>query len=50
MMPEPERKLWLQLLEGGFKLIYKDAQQRPQGSLIEYDKEGNLKSKRDISI
>jgi hypothetical protein len=23
--PEAERKLWLQLLEGSFKLIYKDA-------------------------
>ena len=23
--PETERKLWLQLLEGSFKLIYKDA-------------------------
>ena len=23
--PEQERKLWLQLLEGSFKLIYKDA-------------------------
>ena len=22
--PEPDRKLWLQLLEGSFKLIYKD--------------------------
>lgn len=29
--PEAERKLWLQLLEGSFKLIYKDAEpaQRP---------------------
>jgi hypothetical protein len=23
--PEAERKLWLQLLEGSFKLIYKEA-------------------------
>jgi hypothetical protein len=23
--PEADRKLWLQLLEGSFKLIYKDA-------------------------
>lgn len=27
--PEAERQLWLQLLEGSFKLIYKDAQQLP---------------------
>ena len=25
--PEIERKLWLQLLEGGFKLIYKDSEE-----------------------
>ena len=32
--PESERKLWLQLLEGSFKLIYKDAEKpsiRPKG-------------------
>jgi hypothetical protein len=27
--PEAERKLWLQLLEGSFKLIYKDAEAEP---------------------
>ena len=27
--PEAERKLWLQLLEGSFKLIYKDAGNTP---------------------
>jgi hypothetical protein len=26
--PEPDRKLWLQLLEGSFKLIYKDTPQK----------------------
>jgi len=31
--PEAERKPWLQLLEGSFKLIYKDA--NPGGSLKE---------------
>jgi hypothetical protein len=27
--PEADRKLWLQLLEGSFKLIYKDAPATP---------------------
>ncbi len=31
--PEVERKLWLQLLEGSFKLIYKDATSATSGAL-----------------
>jgi hypothetical protein len=30
--PEADRKLWLQLLEGSFKLIYKDAPEEPRSS------------------
>jgi len=32
--PETERKLWLQLLEGSFKLIYKDAEQHGRPNQI----------------
>jgi hypothetical protein len=40
--PEVERKLWLQLLEGSFKLIYKDAPiPRPPGD-AEYRKANGL--------
>jgi hypothetical protein len=37
--PEVDRKLWLQLLEGSFKLIYKDAPSEPAraGYKIELD-------------
>jgi hypothetical protein len=31
--PEADRKLWLQLLEGSFKLIYKDTQRVPTISI-----------------
>jgi hypothetical protein len=39
--PEAERKLWLQLLEGSFKLIYKDAEspKSPKRSQAEIEAE-----------
>jgi hypothetical protein len=40
--PEVDRKLWLQLLEGSFKLIYKDAPVEPPHS----SEGGQLRSSR----
>jgi hypothetical protein len=43
--PEADRKLWLQLLEGSFKLIYKDATPAklpPPPGDAEYRKANNL--------
>jgi hypothetical protein len=36
--PEAERKLWLQLLEGSFKLIYKDKQAEGRGDIDDLTK------------
>jgi hypothetical protein len=36
--PENERKLWLQLLEGSFKLIYKEAPAQARTELIVHEK------------
>jgi hypothetical protein len=33
--PEAERKLWLELLSGSFKLIYKDVGHQERARLIE---------------
>jgi hypothetical protein len=49
--PEAERKLWLQLLEGSFKLIYKDAASNkiplPPGD-AEYRKANNMLPRSDV--
>ena len=37
--PESDRKLWLQLLEGSFKLIYKEKPHPAEGKI--YDHRGN---------
>jgi hypothetical protein len=40
--PEADRKRWLQLLEGSFKLIYKD---KPVGGLPDYNDPEYLESR-----
>jgi len=48
--PTPERKLWLQLLEGSFQLIYKDGnvQVPPPPGDAEYRKSQGLPPRQDI--
>jgi hypothetical protein len=36
--PETERKLWLELLEGSFKLIYKDKADRLPVNVVQHGK------------
>jgi hypothetical protein len=49
--PEAERKLWLQLLEGSFKLIYKDAAPNklpPPPGDADYRKANNMLPRTDV--